>query len=320
MAANLLKQIFATDLAKLLFASNAFYMPSKDDSAFVDSDKVNLPQAGAAPGVVKNRSSFPASASQRTDSAIQYDLEEFSSDPTHLQHSEELVVNYAKRASIVEDHANAINEAIAESIMYNWARGGDSENSWATKPEMVRTSGTAVRDAFVKQIGATAVSGTRKRIVKADLQKVNTILNRQNVPVSGRFGLITADMLEDFFLIEEFANSDYNKSKPYAEGQPETFTFMGVTWYVRSDANVFSNAGTPALKAKDANTAATDNNGAIIWHRDFVRKAKGGVEFFLKEKDPNMYGDVMSSLVRAGSIGARKDGKGIVNLVETAGS
>lgn len=320
MSAILLKQIFSSDLAKILFPSNAFYAPSKDDSAFVNSDKVNLPQSGDAPGVVKNRSSYPASATQRTDSATQYDLEEFTSNPTHLQHSEELVVNYAKRASIVEDHGKAINDAIAESIMYNWARGGDSENSWTKKPEMVRTSGTAVRDAFVKQIGATAVSGTRKRIVKADLQKVNTILNRQNVPMSGRFGLITADMLEDFFLIEEFANSDYNKAKPYAEGQPETFTFMGVTWYVRSDANVFTNVATPVLKAKDANTAATDNNGALIWHRDFVRKAKGGVKFFLDQDDPQMYGDVMSSLVRAGSIGARKDGKGIVNLVEAAGS
>lgn len=320
MAANLLKQLFITDLAKLLFASNAFYMSAKDDSAFVDNDKVNLPQSGTAPSVVKNRSSFPASASQRTDSATQYALDEFSSNPTHLQHSEELVVNYAKRASIVEDHAKAINEAIAESFMYNWARGGDSENSWNAKPEMVRTSGSTARDAFVKQIGGTPVTGTRKRIVKADLQKVNTILNRQNVPVSGRFGLITADMLEDFFLIDEFANSDYNNRKPYAEGQPETFTFMGVTWYVRSDANVFTNAATPVLKAKDANTAATDNNGALIWHRDFVRKAKGGVKFFLDQDDPQMYGDVMSSLVRAGSIGARQDGKGIVNLVEAAGA
>lgn len=320
MSAILLKQAFSSDLAKLLFPSNAFYMPSKDDSAFINDDKVNLPQSGAAPGVTKNRSSFPASASQRTDSATQYPLEEFSSDPTHLQHSEELVVNYAKRASIVEDHGNAINEAIAESIMYNWARGGDSENSWSKKPEMVRTSGTDTRDAFVKQIGGTAVTGTRKRIVKADLQKVQTILNRQNVPVSGRFGLITADMLEDFFLIDEFANSDYNNRKPLAEGQPETFTFMGVTWYVRSDANVFSNAATPALKAKDANTSNTDNNGALIWHRDFVRKAKGGVEFFLDSDNPQFYGDVMSSLVRAGSIGARQDGKGIVNLVEAAGA
>lgn len=320
MSAILLKQAFSTDLVKLLFPSNAFYMSAKDDSAFVNDDKVNLPQSGTAPGVVKNRSSFPASASQRTDQATQYDLDEFSSNPTHLQHSEELVVNYAKRASIVEDHANAINEAIAESFMYNWARGGDSENSWTKKPEMVRTSGTASRNAFVKQIGETAVTGTRKRIVKADLQKVNTILNRQNVAVSGRFGLITADMLEDFFLIEEFANSDYNKTKPYAEGQPETFTFMGITWYVRSDANVFSGAATPVLKEKSANTTAADNNGALIWHRDFVRKAKGGVKFFLDQDDPQMYGDVMSSLVRAGSIGARQDGKGIVNLVEAAGA
>ena len=320
MAANLLKQIFSTDLAKNLFPKNEFYKKSKDDSAFVDNNQVNLPQSGSKPAVVKDRNSFPATASQRTDSATAYTISEFSSDPTHLQHSEELVVNYAKRASIVEDHAKELNLAIANEMMYAWARGGDSENSWAIKPEMVRTTGTATRTAFMPQVGGTGVTGTRKRIVKADLQEVNTILNRQDFGVSGRFGLITADMLEDFFLIDEFANSDYNSSKPYAEGQPETFYFMGINWFVRSSANVFTNAGTPVLKAKTANTAATDNNGALIWHMDAVRRAEGGVTSFVDQNSPLYYGDVLSALVRAGGIGARKDGKGIVNLVEAAGS
>lgn len=320
MAANLLKQIFSSDLAKNLFPKNEFYKSSKDDSAFVDDNQVNLPQSGSKPAVEKDRNSFPASASQRTDNAIQYGISEFSSDPTHLQYSEELVTNYAKRANIVEEHAKELNKAIADEMMFLWARGGDSENSYTIKPEMVRTSGTDTRDAYMPQVGGTGVTGTRKRIVKADLQEVNTILNRQDIPMSDRFGLITADMLEDFFLIDEFANSDYNARKPYAEGQPETFYFMGINWFVRSSANVFSNAGTPALKAKTANTAATDNNGALIWHRDSVRRAEGSVQTFVDASSPLYYGDVLSALVRAGGIGARKDGKGIVNLVEAAGA
>lgn len=319
MSSNLLKQVFSSDLAKNLFPSNAFFKQSKNDSAFVDVDQVNLPQSGSKPAVTENRSSWPIAAVKRTDNATAYSLSEFSSAPTHLQYSEELIVNYAKRSSIVEDHAKELNLAIANHFMYAWARGGDSENSYAIKPEMVRTSGGA-RSVFVEQIGGTAATGTRKRIVKADLQTVNTILNRSNMGMGDRYGLITPDMLEDFFLIDEFANSDYNARKPYAEGQPETFFFMGVHWYVRSSANVFSNAGTPVLKAKTANTAATDNNGALIWTKDAVRRAEGGVKSFYEVDSPTYQGDLMSALVRAGGIGARKDGKGIVNLVEAAGA
>lgn len=319
MASNLLTQVFSSDLAKNLFPKNAFFKMSKDDSAFVNNDQVNLPQSGAKPVVTKDRSSFPASASQRTDNATAYKLAEFSSAPTHLQHSEELVVNYAKRANIVEEHSMELNLAIANEMMYAWARGGDSENSYATKPSIVRTSG-GDRAVYVEQVGGTAATGNRKRVVKADIQAVLTILNRQNIPMAGRFGLITADMLEDFMLIDEFANSDYNSSKPYSQEQPETFYFMGINWFVRSSANVFDNSGTPALKLKTANTAATDNNGALIWHRDAVRRAEGGVKSFVDANNPLYYGDVLSALVRAGGIGARKDGKGIVNLVEAAGS
>lgn len=320
MSAILLKQVFSSDLAKLLFPSNSFMVQAKSDDAFVNDDKVNLPQSGAAAGVTKNRNSFPATASQRTDTATQYSLSEFSADPVHIQHSEELVVNYAKRASIVEDMAKAINEAIAEDVMHTWARGGDSENSWATKPELIRTTASDTRAAWVKQIGGTAVTGTRKRIALADVVKAMTILNRQNIPMDGRFALISADQLEDLMLIDEFQNSNYNNRRPLAEGQvSESFQWMNVTWFVRADVNVFTNAGTPALKLKTANTAATDNPGALFWHRDAVRKAKGGVQTFVESESPLYYGDVISALARAGSIGSRKDGKGIVNLVEAAG-
>jgi len=320
MSAILLKQLFSTDIAKNLFASNSFLMDAKNDDAFVDNDKVNLPHAGATPSVVKNRNSFPATAAQRTDTATQYDLDEFSTDPIHIQHSEELVVNYAKRANVVEEMVLGLHEQIALEALFAWGRGGDSENSWGTKPELIRTTSSATRPAAVNQIGGTGVTGTRKRIAKEDILKAGTILSRQNVPAGNRCALITADMLEDLMLIDEFANSDYNNRRPLADGSyPESFTFMGFKFYVRSYGNVFNNAATPVQKLVGAATAATDNNAALFWHRDFVRRAKGGVKTFVDTDVPEMYGDVISSLARAGFVGARSSSKGIVNMVEAAG-
>lgn len=315
MSANLFKQAFSSDLQKNLFPANAFYKRSKDDSAFVTGKQVNLPHSGAKPSVVTDRSSFPATISQRTDTPSAYTISEHSSDPTHIQYSEELIVTYAKRASIVEEHASALIEKIAENMGYVWARGGDSENAWATKPEIVRTSSASVR--------ATALpsgTGNRKRVALADLLKAQTILNRQDVPMGGRVALITADMLEDLMLIDEFSSSDYNKFKPIADGSSESFTWLGMNWYIRSKVNTFDNTATPVLKAVGAAGAATDNAGALIWHPNFVRRAEGGIVTFADFGKPEYFGDVVSALVRSGGIGARKDAKGIVNLVEAAGA
>ena len=99
---------------------------------------------------------------------------------------------------------------------------------------------------------------------------------------------------------------------------PITFYWMGIIWYVRSKVTVWSNVSTPALKAVGADTAATSNAGAIFWHDKFVRKAKGKVKVFLNIDDAELYGSKLSALTRYGAIGARKDCKGIINLVESA--
>lgn len=315
MASILAKQIFAKDISEALWASNPFLMACKDDTAFVDNDKVNLPHAGTSPGVVKNRTT-KGTASKRADSASQYPLFELSTDPTWIQFSEELVVNYNKRASVLADHKNALIDALADNVVNNWAAGGDSEGS--SVPAQVRTTGTS-RAVGVTQVGATAPTGNRKGIAYVDCLGVVKEFNKQNIPQQGRYGMITADMLSDLLQIAEFKSSDYVNKKAIVDA-PETFYWLGINWFVRSKVNVFSNAATPVLAAVGADTATTSNAGAIFWHKDFVRAAKGGVKTFLKLGDPELYGDALSAACRAGAIGARNDNKGIINLVEAAGA
>jgi hypothetical protein len=313
MSAILARQAFAADITQALWAANEFLNAAKDDSQWVDHDKVNLPHAGAIPTVVKNRST-KGEAQKRTDVATQYALHELSSDPTWIQYSEEMIVNYNKRQSVLEEHKGALIDAVADNGAHDWAAGGDSEGS--TKPTIIRTSGTA-RPVGLAQIGGTAPTGNRKGVAFKDILDVITVLNKHNLSQAGRNAMITADMLADLLQIEEFANSDYIDRKPIPDA-PVSFRWLGMTWYVRSKVNVFTNAATPVLKAVGAASAATDNAAALFWHKDMVRKAKGGVKVFLNLADAELYGDKMSALVRYGSIGARKDCKGIVNLVEAA--
>lgn len=299
--AILFKQAFSADLQKNLFPDNSFYKNSKDDSSFIENDKVNLPHAGAIPGVEVDRTT-KGSAAKRDDSATQYDIHELSTDPTWIQYSEELIVNYAKRANIVEEHGAALNTMVADFMAHAWA-----SNAGVV---IVRTTGED------RPAGSPGATGNRKRLTLTDLLNVQKEMNKQEIPMENRFALITADQLEDLLNINEVKNSDFNKVKPLVGGS--VGTFLGFTFFVRSRANVYTNDATPALKAVGAAGAATDNQGAIFWQKNFVRRAEGGVKTFAKIDDPELYGDAVSALVRTGGIGANKDGKGVIALVETA--
>lgn len=299
MAAELLKRQFSSDLQKNLFPANEYYKQSKNDSAFIDSDSVQLPHVGAIPTVEMDRTT-KGEASKRADSASEYKLHEFSTDPTWLQYSEALLVAYDKRASILSEHVMALNTAIADYMAAAW--GGSANVT------VIRTTGDARPVS-----GVPSATGNRDRASLADLQAVQKKFNEDNIPQAGRYAVITPAFMEDMLQIPEVKSADFNNTKPLVEGS--VGRFLGIDFFVRSKVNVFTTGGTIRPYGGDT-TAATDCAGAIFWHKDFVRRAEGSNKIFLDIDDPELYGSAFSAVCRAGGLAARKDGKGVVNLVE----
>ena len=64
---------------------------------------VHIPNAGTAASVTRNRSSFPATVSKRTDNDANYDIDEFTIDPITVEHSEEVEASYNKMESLLID-------------------------------------------------------------------------------------------------------------------------------------------------------------------------------------------------------------------------
>ena len=78
-------QIFADYIIEKLRKMNPFLVFAVDESSKVlGGSVVHIPQAGASPKTVKNRSTFPATAVKREDSFVTYPLNVFSTDPTHV--------------------------------------------------------------------------------------------------------------------------------------------------------------------------------------------------------------------------------------------
>ena len=195
----------------------------------------------------------------------------------------------------------SLQNDIAEYFAAEWAKA----NLAAAGVTVARTTG----EARPSSVG----TGNRRAIVLNDLLAINYRFNKDDVPFGMRYGLITPDQLNDMLKIPEVKSADFNNGKPLVSGT--VGNFLGINFYVRSSANRFSQGAGTVREAGDT-LADTDCAGALFWSKNFVRKAEGTIKVFFDSDVPEAYGDVYSCLVRAGASKARKDNKGIYNLVE----
>lgn len=300
LMASPLTIVFAKEIEGNLFPDNEFYKQSKDDSAWVDGTIVRLPQAGAKPNVEVNRTTLPAPITKREDTAEEYSLVEFTSDPSLITDTEELEVSYAKRQSILTEHVDTINTKVADRFSNIWLP--------TLSDNMVRTSGGSV---VATAPGAT---GNRKAITDNDLIDAVTLLDRMDV-IGDRFGLIPASMYAQLLKIDKFV--DYHKRglvDLIAKGL--IGEIYGIKLYKRSYAGLYDNTGTPVKKAFGAAAATSDNEALMIWSKNSIRRAEGSVKVFMNEGKAEYYGSIFSALVNAGGRMARTDEKGVVSIIQ----
>jgi hypothetical protein len=298
--------LFAKTLEEKVFPTNEFYTQSQDDTAFVqqsgDGEKVVYGVSGDNPGTAINRTLLPATIIRRVDDSNEYPLKEFTTDPSLITITEESIVHYAKRASMLRNHAETLNTLIADYFANLWLPDGAAN--------IVRTSGSTTRTA-----SAPSATGTRKRLVKADLISALEKLNRMDAPMDGRNMLIPAEFLSDLLTIDDFIHADkIGSGSALVTGS--IGKLLGINIFVRSNVGIYDDTATPVKKALGAAGAATDHLAALVWVDKWVTRAKGSTFFLLDEKKPEYYGDIFSTLVRAGGK-TRKDLKGVIAIVET---
>lgn len=298
--------IFSKDLEEKIFPDNSFYKRSVDDTPMIVSQgngqTVVTGTAGSNPNVEIDRAVLPATITKRTDDSNNYDLAEFTTDPQLIQVTDELVVRYDKRQSILRNHILTLETKICDYFANIWLPNGVDN--------IVRTTGSTTRTA-----SAPSATGTRKRIAKEDFLKVRQIFNNMSLPSSGRNIVLPADMESDLWTISEFIEAQKLGLGVIPNGL--VGRLLGFDIWVRPTVGVYDNTGTPVKKAFGAAGAAADNMAALAWHESFVNRAEGDRQVFINEGKAEYYGTVLSAMVRAGGK-IRKDKVGVVALVEAA--
>lgn len=293
------KEIWMSTIVEGLFADNSFLSKAFNADEFVLNGKtVHIPNAGSASTVVKNRNSFPATVYAREDTDLEFNLDEYTTDPIRIPNAENYELSYSKRDSVLRvDRANLIKE-VSNDFLFKWSPAAANT---------IRTTGT----------GATAhvplATGLRKKLIVDDFEKAMGEFNQDDVPLEGRYALI------DAIMYSQLLNSLTDKDATAFHAQADVANgivgkLMGFNVMMRSKSGRYATNLAP--KAWTATGATTDHGAVLCWHENSVCRALGLVDMFENLKDPTYYGDIYSFLVRAGGRSMRNDVAGLLAIVQ----
>lgn len=298
------KEVWEGDIVEALWANNQFLNFAFNADQYVLAGKVvHIPQAGTSVSASTNRSSLPATVTTRTDTEINYSLDEITTDPILIPNADTVEFSYDKRNSVMSDSKNAIAEAAALNLLFKW-------NPTASA-NIIRTTGSAVA------AHTDSATGNRKAFGVADVKAAAKQFNKWNMPATDRYLMLDADMYDQLMSdLSATQYRDFSASLDQANGV--VGKLYGFNIMQRSQVARYTNASTPVPVSWATAGAAAHNAAALAWHKNSVERALGMVNFFEKLGDPQYYGDVYSALVRVGGRIRRGDGKGILAIVQEA--
>ena len=139
------KEIWMAAIIEGLFASNSFLSKAFNADEYVNNGKiVHIPNAGAASGTKKNRTSLPATVNKREDIDITFALDEYTTDPVLIPHADTVELSYDKRQSVLRQDKLKLQDNVALDFIYNWS---------PTKEQCVETTGKEVNAYTDKATG-----------------------------------------------------------------------------------------------------------------------------------------------------------------------
>lgn len=299
----LFRTAWLKQIAEDLFKDNEFlnYALNWDEYVQAGMLTVVVGQSGGASSVSRNRSVFPATVSERSDSDISYDMTDYTSDPRRIRALLQKQYSYDYRGSVIRQDTALMKQFMAEDILYAW------------RPELTKRILKTTGAAVVANANTT-VTGNRKATKLEDFIRVDAAMNADNIPISGRKAVITPQMKMDILRDPDVKGTNiFQQLTDYKDGQ--VVKVMNFDVMVRSTVLTFNSGGT-AAKLPDAAPATTDCEAGLFWHPLFVGRSMGNMEVFFNAGQATHYGDLLSLQAQAGGKKYYADGRGVIGLVQ----
>lgn len=258
------KQIWVDQILEGFYPSDSFLVQSRDLSALVEYNKINLAEAGVTPNVLVDNTSYPVPTASRDDTPLELALKTLDTENTVVRNVEEMETAYNKMESVIYGHRMALRTKSAQLAAWNWA--------------------PASKDDFTPVLAAQSTESNAKGYKKLSFQDILNLeaeFDLLEIPLEGRILLLhpihKSDLMgEDLKLYKQIL------------ADKKVFNF-----------NLFVSTLTPLYTAagakQDFGSAKTSTSAisTIAWHKDEVMRADGTTEPFVKYKDPEQRGDVI---------------------------
>lgn len=288
--AGLNKEIWLPDLMEGFYGDDMWLSETRDMSAFVDNNTINLAEAGVNPDVLINNTSYPISVAQRSDAPLALPLDTYDTENTVIRSIETAELSYDKRASIIYGHKQSLRMTFMEYAAYRIA---PSANTTYT-PLLTAT-------------GADNGAGN-KSLTWKDVRNLQKAFDNAEIPYEGRILILSQQHLTDL----ELEDLDrFNKVM-------DKGVVCGFKLYRQADKRLprYNKTNGTKVAWKSAAAPSTDVYASFAFHKDEVMRAQGTQDMFLKEKDPEERGDVLGFQMRGLSMPIR--GKGIAAIYSPA--
>ena len=322
--AGINREVWETQIQENLFKDNEFMLSMTDESEYVNFLTVHNPQAGAAPSVTKNRAKGggPVATNLRTDTTLDWNIDEYTSDPFLITNAEEVQLSYSKMESVLYEMQMNLNQVVADNCLINIAPTGTGTfPDSSVNANILRSTGVTNNDpgnivsSLTYNTGAT---GNRLNFTLFDIRAAKKFFDKQNVPSGDRHMIMSPDAADQ--IVSDLIVTKYRQDamNVFDTKTGSLDTLLGFKIHIRSTVVTYNNAATPVVKAYGAGTAATDNDAILFWQKAFVGRATGDIHVYDTPNSAVYYGDVYSTLVRHGSTKRRTSELGVGAIVQAA--
>lgn len=233
-------------------------IPNRDQ--YVGNNVIHLNKIGADPTVLINNTVYPIATAARVDDDVPLALNKYDTTNTKVTDDELYAVSYDKIDSVNTQHKDTLAENIGKHI--HWSLTPPSNNV-GLKSFVITTTGAA--------------DGTRKRLIRADLYRLQKLLSNANIPLEGRNIILSPEHVEDLLL------EDVNLQNQLTDaGNGKTASMIaGFQLWFSSYAPHFDNTG--AKKAYGSAVAGTDRFASTVFLQKRTWKAFGDTTLYVAE-------------------------------------
>lgn len=312
-------EVWVPRLVKNLFKNNEFLMRSLDDSQYVNNISVHKPQEAAGASWTKNRvwGAGADDATDRTDTILSYNIDEWSSDMMRVLEIDKVQLSYPKIDSVLDQMLRIGRETIADNMLYNWAATG------ASAANILRTSGIVNNDTVngvvtseLSHVNGTAAGG-RKVFGLYDLKRAFILMSKYNLGTERWVMVMSPNMYQE--LLDDIMLSKFRTSTPELDLKTGIVDqLMNFDIYLRTTTCTYDNTATPVRKAVDAVAAATDNDSVLFWSPSAVCRAIGETKLLYNPNQAAYGGDVLRAITRMGGSKERSTEIGVGAIVQDA--